>query len=58
MFKEIGAKWLAPIHWDTFVLSYEPVEEPIERLLAAAGEEAERIVIRSQGEVFRLLHGN
>ncbi|MBA4543252.1 MBL fold metallo-hydrolase [Thermoactinomyces daqus] len=54
MFKEIGAKWLAPIHWNTFVLSYEPVDEPIRRLKEAAGEEAERIVWQEQGEVFCL----
>jgi L-ascorbate metabolism protein UlaG (beta-lactamase superfamily) len=54
MFKEIGAKWLAPIHWNTFVLSYEPVDEPIQRLERAAGEEADRIVWRHQGEAFRL----
>ncbi|MFC4766678.1 MBL fold metallo-hydrolase [Effusibacillus consociatus] len=53
MFLESGAKWLVPIHWDTFVLSHEPVEEPMERLLAVAGEEAGRIVIRKHGEEFR-----
>ncbi|MCL6636458.1 MAG: MBL fold metallo-hydrolase [Alicyclobacillus sp.] len=54
MFRESGAKWLVPMHWDTFVLSQEPVSEPLERLLAAAGPEAHRVVIRRQGEVFIL----
>jgi len=54
MFKQSGAKWLVPIHWNTFVLSQEPVEEPIQRLLAAAGDEKDRIVIEEQGETFVL----
>jgi L-ascorbate metabolism protein UlaG (beta-lactamase superfamily) len=54
MFLDSGARLLVPIHWDTFVLSREPVEEPMQRLLRAAGEQAERIVIREHGETFRL----
>lgn len=54
MFKESGAKWLVPIHWNTFVLSREPVEEPIQRLIAAAGAEKDRIVVERQGETFVL----
>jgi L-ascorbate metabolism protein UlaG (beta-lactamase superfamily) len=53
MFVDTGAKWLVPIHWDTFVLSYEPVDEPIRRLREAAGAEAGRIVLSRHGEVFR-----
>ncbi|WP_246258727.1 MBL fold metallo-hydrolase [Kroppenstedtia pulmonis] len=49
-----GAKKMVPIHWNTFVLSREPIEEPMERLLKAAGEQADRIVIREQGEIWRL----
>ncbi len=52
MFLDSGAKWLIPIHWNTFVLSQEPVEEPINRLLLAAKSDADRIVIRQQGQVF------
>ncbi len=37
MFLDTGARWLMPIHYDTFVLSQEPVKEPLTRLLAAAG---------------------
>lgn len=54
MFKESGGKWLVPIHWNTFVLSREPVEEPIQRLIAAAGEEKDRIVVERQGETYTL----
>ena len=52
MFVESGAEFLIPIHHQTFILSYEPPDEPLERLLAAAGKEADRIVIRNVGETF------
>lgn len=52
MFCDTGAKWLAPIHWDTFVLSKEPVEEPLNRLMAAG--DARKIVLRRHGEAFRV----
>jgi L-ascorbate metabolism protein UlaG (beta-lactamase superfamily) len=58
MFLDTGAKWLVPVHWDTFVLSQEPVEEPMERLLQAAGNDAEKIAIREHGQVFRLTKGS
>jgi L-ascorbate metabolism protein UlaG (beta-lactamase superfamily) len=54
MFVDMGAKWMVPIHWDTFVLSGEPVKEPMDRLLAAAAEKADRIVIRTHGGEFFL----
>ena len=34
MFREIGAEYLIPIHHGTFILSYEPPAEPLQRLLA------------------------
>ena len=52
MFLESGAEFLIPIHHATFILSYEPPEEPLERLLKVAGSEAHRIVIREVGETF------
>ncbi|MCL6598883.1 MAG: MBL fold metallo-hydrolase [Alicyclobacillus macrosporangiidus] len=54
MFEEAGGRWLIPMHWDTFVLSREPVEEPLQRLLAAAGARQDRVAIRRHGEVFTL----
>lgn len=56
MFVDTGAKKLVPIHWNTFVLSFEPVEEPMERLLEAAqacGQE-DRVVVRELGETYVL----
>jgi L-ascorbate metabolism protein UlaG (beta-lactamase superfamily) len=44
MFKALGAEYVLPVHHSTFRLSREPVDEPIKRFLAAAGEERWRIV--------------
>jgi L-ascorbate metabolism protein UlaG (beta-lactamase superfamily) len=54
MFREIGADYLVPIHHQTFILSHEPPAEPLARLLAVAGHEADRIVIREVGGTFEL----
>lgn len=54
MFEDSGARFLAPIHWDTFVLSDEPIDEPINRLQRVAPDE-EQIVWRRHGDVFRLI---
>lgn len=52
MFKQTGARYLVPIHWGTFKLSKEPREEPMQRLIAAAGNEADDIVLRHIGGVW------
>jgi L-ascorbate metabolism protein UlaG (beta-lactamase superfamily) len=46
MFTETGAKYLIPIHWGTFRLSKEPIGDPLRRLIAAAGADSDRIVLR------------
>jgi L-ascorbate metabolism protein UlaG (beta-lactamase superfamily) len=38
-----------PMHHSTFKLSYEPWEEPMQRFLAAAGEEVNKVVVRQIG---------
>ena len=43
---------LLPMHHSTFVLGREPLNEPIERLRAVAGEHAGRIVAAMPGEVW------
>jgi L-ascorbate metabolism protein UlaG (beta-lactamase superfamily) len=53
MFRESGARYLVPIHWGTFRLSKEPMDEPLRRLLRAAGRRSNAIVIRSIGGVFQ-----
>jgi L-ascorbate metabolism protein UlaG (beta-lactamase superfamily) len=49
MFRSLGAGYLLPIHHSTFRLSREPVDEPVRRLLAAAGEEGGRVALTEVG---------
>jgi L-ascorbate metabolism protein UlaG (beta-lactamase superfamily) len=35
-FLDLGARRMIPMHYGTFRLSQEPMEEPVERLMAAA----------------------
>jgi len=46
-FVECGAKWMVPMHFGTFRLGREPMEEPVQRLVA----EAERLGIRNRVKV-------
>ena len=50
MFLDSGARWLAPVHWDTFRLGREPLGDALRRLLAAAGPDAGHIVFRQIGD--------
>lgn len=47
-----GARHLIPVHHQTFRLSHEPMNEPIERFQAALQNEPERIALRQIGETF------
>ncbi len=49
MFRQTGARYLVPIHWGTFRLSKEPMDEPLGRLINDAGEHSEAIVLREIG---------
>jgi L-ascorbate metabolism protein UlaG (beta-lactamase superfamily) len=49
MFKALGAEYVLPVHHSTFRLSREPVDEPVRRFLAAAGDERWRIVATEIG---------
>jgi L-ascorbate metabolism protein UlaG (beta-lactamase superfamily) len=54
-FVECGAKWMIPMHFGTFRLGREPMEEPVERLEAEArrlGIE-ERVKVLAEGETRR-----
>ena len=57
MADEMNAAFVVPIHHRTFILSYEPPDEPLQRLVAAAGEQADRIALREVGETFVLPEG-
>jgi len=54
MGNEAGAEFFIPVHHQTFALSREPIREPIERFLLAAGRHTDRVAARSIGEEFRL----
>ncbi len=49
-----GARFLLPIHHQTFRLSREPFDEPIRRFEAALSRTPQRIALRAIGETFRL----
>jgi L-ascorbate metabolism protein UlaG (beta-lactamase superfamily) len=49
-----GARFIMPVHHQTFRLSFEPLREPIERFQLALRETPERIALREIGETFVL----
>jgi L-ascorbate metabolism protein UlaG (beta-lactamase superfamily) len=49
MFEDLAAAYLLPIHHSTFRLSREPVDEPVRRLLRAAGHEGHRVALTEVG---------
>ena len=51
-FLELGAERMVPMHYGTFRLSYEPLDEPPARLLAAARHHGleERISVMTEGQ--------
>ncbi|RSL17628.1 L-ascorbate metabolism protein UlaG (beta-lactamase superfamily) [Edaphobacter aggregans] len=55
-FVEVGAEWMVPMHYGTFRLGREPMDEPVQRLGAEAGrlEIRERVRVLEEGETLRL----
>jgi L-ascorbate metabolism protein UlaG (beta-lactamase superfamily) len=49
-----GARFILPVHHQTFRLSFEPLREPIERFQAALSNALEGIALREIGETFVL----
>lgn len=54
MFRALGATWVLPVHHSTFRLSREPLDEPVRRFLAAAGEERWRVLPTGVGATWHL----
>jgi len=54
MFQQTGARYLVPIHWGTFRLSKEPMDEPVSRLLKDAGDRSDSIVLRQIGSAWTM----
>lgn len=51
---EANSEFFLPIHHQTFPLSREPLLEPIERVMTAAGNHPDRVAVQKVGQVFRL----
>jgi L-ascorbate metabolism protein UlaG (beta-lactamase superfamily) len=54
MANDAGARFIMPVHHQTFRLSFEALREPIERFEAALSKTPERIALREIGETFVL----
>ncbi|MCA1816257.1 MAG: MBL fold metallo-hydrolase [Acidobacteria bacterium] len=54
MSRQMNARFILPMHHSTFKLSREPVAEPIQRMLNAAGEERWRVALTGIGETWAL----
>lgn len=52
MHEQAGAKYLLPVHHSTFKLSDEPLGEPVQRLLSAAGNDTSRVIIAEPGQAW------
>lgn len=53
MTESSNAARILPVHHSTFKLSDEPADEPLQRLLLAAGEQGHRVVPPTLGEIHR-----
>jgi len=51
-FTELGAKVLVPMHYGTFRLGYEPLDEPLQRLQAAARDHGieDKVLVMTEGK--------
>ncbi len=54
MGRQMGAEHVLPVHHSTFRLSREPMDEPIRRFVAAAGDERWRVAATEVGETWVL----
>jgi L-ascorbate metabolism protein UlaG (beta-lactamase superfamily) len=53
MATHLPADFLLPMHHSTFQLSHEPMNEPLRRLITAAGEQANKIIIHQPGDMWK-----
>ena len=51
-FIELRAKTLVPMHYGTFRLGYEPMDEPLERLIKAARDQGvkDKVLVMTEGK--------
>jgi L-ascorbate metabolism protein UlaG (beta-lactamase superfamily) len=50
-FQDLGADWIVPMHYGTFRLSHEPMDEPLKRLASAAQAAgvSDRVLVLTEG---------
>ena len=55
LFEEVGGKLMVPMHWGTFDMNREPLDEPPRRVLAEAAKRGleEQIAVLSPGQTLR-----
>lgn len=55
-FVELGAEWMVPMHYGTFRLGREPMDEPVERLTVEAARLgiSNRVRVLEEGETLRI----
>jgi L-ascorbate metabolism protein UlaG (beta-lactamase superfamily) len=54
MAQQLRARWFVPMHYGTFALSDEPLDEPLRRLYAIAGADRARVVGAPLGSTFEM----
>ena len=54
MANDAGARYILPVHHQTFKLSREPMDDPIRRFELALSHTPARVALRQVGETFRL----
>jgi L-ascorbate metabolism protein UlaG (beta-lactamase superfamily) len=54
MANDAGSEFFLPVHHQTFTLGREGYQEPIERIMAAAGRHPDRVAVRQIGQEFRI----
>lgn len=54
MADEASARYIMPVHYESFKLSWEPMDEPLARFKAALHSQTERIALTEIGETFVL----
>ena len=55
-FMEVGADWMVPMHYGTFNLGREPMDEPVQRLMAEAArlKISPHVRVLEEGETMRI----
>jgi L-ascorbate metabolism protein UlaG (beta-lactamase superfamily) len=55
-FMELGAEWMVPMHYGTFRLGREPMDEPVERLTTETARLgiSNRVRVLEEGETLRV----